>query len=101
MKAMQKLNTFKLVEGQFTPSDSINILFALFNSKINFHQLESFKIQERNSNNKNFLQHENRIVELKEAYLLMKAMIKEASDDNMDLQIHGNIKIKAIKRDSK
>ena len=95
---MSKIITFKLVEGQFTPSDSINILFALFNSKINFHQLESYKIQERNSNNKGFLQYENRIVELKESYLLMKAMIKQDSEKNMNFQIHGKIKIKSEKQ---
>ena len=98
---MSKISTFKLVEGQFKPSDSINILFTLFNSKINFHQLESFRIQERNINNKSFLQHENRIVELKEAYLLMQTIAKKASDENMDLEIQGNLKIKAIKRDRK
>ncbi len=96
---MKKIvTTYKLIEGQFTPSDSINILFALFNSKIKFHQLESFKIQERNINNKSFIQHENRIVELNESYLLLKSMVKMASDKNMDLEIHGNIEIKPIKK---
>ena len=41
---MKKIEKYKLIEGQFSPSDSINILFALFNSKINFHQLEAFRI---------------------------------------------------------
>ena len=96
---MKKIvTTYKLIEGQFTPSDSINILFALFNSKIKFHQLESFKIQERNINNKSFIQHENRIVELNESYLLLKSMVKMVSDKNMDLEIHGNIEIKPIKK---
>jgi hypothetical protein len=95
---MGKVQKYKLVEGQFSPSDSINILFALFNSKINFHQLESFRIQESSSLNNGFNQHEQRAVELKEAYLLMKAIVKNASEHNMDLEIHGNIEIKPIKR---
>ena len=95
---MGKVQKYKLVEGQFSPSDSINILFALFNSKINFHQLESFRIQESSSLNNGFNQHEQRAVELKEAYLLMKAIVNNASKENMDLEIHGNIEIKPIKR---
>lgn len=95
---MDNLKQYKLVEGQFSPSDSINVLFALFNSKINFHQLESFRIQETNSLNNGFNQHEQRAVELKEAYLLMKAIVNNASEENMDLEIHGSIEIKPIKR---
>lgn len=95
---MNKIQNYKLIEGQFSPSDSINMLFALFNSKINFHQLESFRIQETNSLNNGFNQHEQRAVELKEAYLLMKAIVNNASEENMDLEIHGSIEIKPIKR---
>jgi len=97
---MSKLQNYKLVEGQFSPSDSINILFSLFNSKINFHQLESFRMQEKNGLNNNFNQHEQRAIELKEAYLLMKAIVNNASENNMDLEIHGNIEIVPVERKS-
>lgn len=95
---MSKVQNYKLVEGKFSPSDATNILFSLFNSKINFHQLESFRAQELNSSNNEVSQHEQRAVELKEAYLLMKAVVNNASKNNMDLEIHGNIEIKAVKR---
>jgi hypothetical protein len=98
---MKKIEKYKLIEGQFSPSDSINILFALFNSKINFHQLESFRIQETNHNSRLSSQHEQRAIELKEAYLLMKSIVKLASDNNMDLEIHGNIDIVPVKRKTK
>jgi hypothetical protein len=97
---MKKVQKYKLVEGQFTPSDSINILFALFNSKINFHQLESFRIQETSGLKNRVNHHEQRALELKEAYLLMKAIVNNASENNMDLEIHGSIEIKPIKRNN-
>lgn len=95
---MNKTQKYKLIEGQFSPSDSINILFALFNSKINFHQLEAFRINETNNNISMSVQHEQRALELKEAYLLIKSIVNNASDNNMDLEIHGDIRIKQIKR---
>ena len=95
---MSKVQNYKLVEGQFSPSDATNILFTLFNSKINFHQLESFRIQERNFKNRDNIKHEERVEELKEAYKVLKALINEASDENMDLEIHGTIMLKPVVR---
>ncbi len=97
---MKKIEKYKLIEGQFSPSDSINILFALFNSKVNFHQLESFRIQETSNNSRLSSQHEQRALELKEAYLLMKSIINKASEKNMDLEIHGNIEIVPVERNN-
>ena len=95
---MSSVKNYKLVEGQFSPSDATNILFALFNSKINFHQLESFRIQEKNFKNRDSIKHEERVEELKEAYKFFKTLINEASDENMDLEIHGTIILKPVVR---
>ena len=95
---MSKAQNYKLIEGQFSPSDATNILFALFNSKINFHQLESFRIQERNFKNRDNIKHEERVEELKEAYKFLKTLINEASNDNMDLEIHGTITLIPVVR---
>ncbi len=98
---MTESEKYKLIEGQFSPSDSINILFALFNSKINFHQLESFRLQELSGSYNRFNQHEQRALELKESYLLMKAIVNNASNNNLDLEINGSIEIKPIVREAK
>lgn len=95
---MSKVQSYKLIEGQFSPSDATNILFALFNSKINFHQLESFRIQEKNYVNRESIRHEERVQELKEAYKYLKNIVNEASNEDMDLEIHGTIIMKAVKR---
>lgn len=36
---------FKLIDGQFSPDEAKNILMSLFNNKIDYHQLESFRNQ--------------------------------------------------------
>jgi hypothetical protein len=95
---MSNVQNYKLVEGQFSPSDATNILFALFNSKINFHQLESFRIQEQNFSNRDCIKHDQRAVELRDAYLFLKSIINSASDDSMDLEIHGTIIMQPVKR---
>lgn len=98
---MSKSQNFKLIEGRFSPLDATNILFTLFNSKINFHQLESLRIQERNSKDKDYVKHETRVIQLKQAHDLLKKVITNASDKNMDLEIHGTIILKPVERISK
>jgi hypothetical protein len=93
---MKKSNEHQLVDGQFSPSEAINILYALFDSKIKFHQLESFRILEKNSGNVEH--HEKRILELNKAYASVKDIIRNASNDNMNLEIHCGIEIFPVKR---
>lgn len=95
---MDKIQNYKLVEGQFSPSDATNILFSLFNSKINFHVLESYRIQENNYKNRSHIKHDERAAQLREAYAFMKSIITDASNNNMDLEIHGTIIIKPVIR---
>jgi hypothetical protein len=44
---MSNLQKLKLIEGQFSPKDSREILMNIFSSKIQFHQLKNFGSQER------------------------------------------------------
>ena len=91
---MGKSKEYQLISGQFKPSDSINILYALFDSKIKFHQLESFRIQEKNSGNTEF--HEKRIGELNKTYAAVKEVIRKASNANKNLEIKCNIEISTV-----
>lgn len=93
---MKKTHLYKLIQGKFKPSDSINILYALFDSKIKFHQLESFRIQERNSGNVEH--HEKRIAELKASYKEVKELISKASQEDMQLDINCDINITLCKK---
>ena len=60
--------------------------------------MESFRIQEQNFKNRDYIKHEERVVELKDAYLFLKSLINEASNENKDLEIHGTIIMKPVVR---
>ena len=44
---MKNHETFTLIEGEFLPKDSREILFSVFKSKIRFHRMNNFSFQER------------------------------------------------------
>lgn len=88
---MEKEYEFKLIEGQFSPSEAGKVLFALVNSKINFHNLEIFSNQIR-------FDDENphskiRIKNLLDASEYIKELIKEASSKDLELKIDSVIQI--------
>ena len=88
---MEKEYQFKLVEGQFAPSEAGKVLFSLINSKINYHNLEIFSNQIR-------FDDENphskiRIKTLSDAAEYIKELIKEGSLKDMELKIDGVIQI--------
>jgi hypothetical protein len=88
---MEKEYQFKLVEGQFTPSEAGKVLFSLINNKINYHNLEKFSNQirfdEENPHSK------IRLETLSAASNYIKDLINEASLKNMELKIEGVIQI--------
>jgi hypothetical protein len=88
---MEKEYQFKLVEGQFAPSEAGKVLFSLINSKINYHNLEIFSNQirfdEENPHSK------IRIKTLSDASEYIKELIKEGSVQDMELKIDGVIQI--------
>ncbi|MFE3870969.1 hypothetical protein ACFX5F_07005 [Flavobacterium sp. ZS1P70] len=88
---MEKEYQFKLIEGQFAPSEAGKVLFSLINSKINYHNLEIFSNQirfdEENPHSK------IRIKTLSDAAEYIKELIKEGSLKDMDLKIDGVIQI--------
>lgn len=88
---MENEYQFKLVEGQFSPSEAGKVLFSLINSKINYHNLEIFSNQIR-------FDDENphskiRIKTLSDAAEYVKELIKEGSLKDMELKIDGVIQI--------
>lgn len=88
---MEKEYQFKLIEGQFAPSEAGKVLFSLINSKINYHNLEIFSNQirfdEENPHSK------IRIKTLSDASEYIKELIKEGSLQDMELKIDGVIQI--------
>ena len=91
---MENKNTYKLIDGEFEPSEARSILFALVNSKINFHSLESFGITIRSSGDTSF--HDLRVKELTKTNSDIKRLIDYAAENKLRLRIDGNIDIKLI-----
>ena len=87
----QDEHEFKLIDGQFHPNDAMNILMSLFNSKIEYHQLESFSNQIRSGSDVSSSQ--NRIQSLRDSVENMKTILKEADLNGKQLKIEGLIQI--------
>ncbi len=91
---METMHSFKLIDGQFTSSEARSVLFALVNSKINFHSMESFGIRERTSGDTSF--HEKRIKELSQTNVDIRKMLDYAEENKFQLRIDGAIEIKLL-----
>ncbi|MBL7911397.1 MAG: hypothetical protein JNJ41_10115 [Bacteroidia bacterium] len=91
---MEKKQDFKLIDGQFNPSDARTILLTLINSKIQFHKLESFGITVRSSGD--ISMHEKRIRELSKVNEDIKKLLNYAVENNMKLKVNSTIQIELI-----
>lgn len=85
---------FKLIDGQFYPKDAKNVLLSLFNTKIDYHQLESFSNEIRGGSGVSSSQ--KRIQSLKNSIENIKSLIKEAELNGKQLKIEGLIQITFI-----
>ncbi len=91
---MEAKHDFKLIDGTFTPSEARNILFALVNSKISFHSMESFGITVRTSGDTSF--HEKRIKELSQMTAEIRKVLHYTEKNNLRLRIDGIIEIELV-----
>jgi hypothetical protein len=90
--------SYKLVEGIFNCTDGTEVLFSLINSKIKFHDLQSFGKMERSEID---IHHsDKRSKELKKILKEIRALIAIAEKEGMDLSIKSNIEISFIKSGS-
>lgn len=87
--------TINLIEGKFTPSEASDIINAMLDKKINFHNIQTLRINEGDHNDP--CQHDNeRLKEL----LIEKARLKDITSEirmqGKRLQIDAIINIKVI-----
>jgi len=88
---MVKTNNYKLIEGDFDPNDAAKILFALVNSKINFHSMESFSNHVRFGTK--LKSQEKRIKELQQVNNKIKRLVDDANKKNKKMRITSFINI--------
>jgi hypothetical protein len=87
----QSSHEFKLIDGQFHPNEAKNMLMSLFNSKIEYHQLESFSNHIRLGSDSSFSQ--KRIHALTQSIESINDIIQEAIETGKQLKIEGLIQI--------
>jgi hypothetical protein len=87
----ENVNEFKLIEGDFDPNEAAKILFALVNSKINYHSMDAFSNHVRHGTNR--LSQENRIKELSEVNVGVKKLAEFANSNNKKMRIKAVIEI--------
>lgn len=93
-KPDNNLNAYPLIEGMFSPDDASTVLFALINSKISFHQLESFGLQIRSGISS--AHSEQRIKTLAQMKRDIKQVLELARENGQVLEIHSEIRITAV-----
>lgn len=87
-------NTFKLIDGNYTPGDAKEVLLALISSKIHFNQMAAFGLQERQ--NADVTHHYKRVSELREVKDAVLDIIEKAAAQGFDLSIKGNFHIDLV-----
>lgn len=92
---MKKKHSLKLIEGQFTPSETRNVLNDLISSKIRYHNLEAFSIKERFNGDVSYS--EKRVGELREVARQIEEIVHYTSEKGLNLIIESSIKIRFVK----
>lgn len=89
---MKIKNDYTLINGTFKPEGAAKVLFALINSKINYHNLEAFSNRERFGSD--ITRAEKRIKELQVMNRQIKSAIDYAIKHNKEIEVNGIINIK-------
>ena len=83
--------TTKLINGSFEPENAGKILFALINSKINYHNLETLTVRvQQGLNDEKSLK---RIEELNNSQAEIMKILEEAKKNNKLLKVSSTITI--------
>ena len=86
----------RLVDGEFTPDETRDVVKSLLDEKINFHKLQRLALWEGDINaNASFpIQ---RIAELEHEKEILKEFLKIAGKEGAMLKITGNLKLELIR----
>ena len=85
----------KLVDGEFTPAEALDILNNLIGQKINYHKIKKLQHWEQN-HNINEKPYTNRIFELEQEKKAVNAFLSEIMEDDIKLNISGVLKISVV-----
>jgi len=92
---MENNQDFRLIDGSFSAEDAEQVLTALINYKIDYHNREDFSNHIRF--NKNIEHSKKRIEELTETRNLIKKLIANSKSEDVKFKIKSNISIEIEK----
>lgn len=94
-EVLVKEKLVKLVDGEFTPDQAMEILRALINQKINYHKIENQQNWERNHNldSEPFFK---RIQELEEEKKAINQYISNLKKEGKTIEIKGVLTVKPV-----
>jgi hypothetical protein len=87
------MQTFKLIDGNYTKEEATEILMNLFSSKINFHELKQFSSIEKYGEANEYTQ--KRIMELTESRESIRNILSSDSN-NIQFRIHSTVNIEIL-----
>ncbi len=92
--SMKTDQSFKLIKGEFTAEEAAEIVYELFNKKINFHETKSLsQFLTQGQKKPETLE---RIQELKKQLNEAKIFIEQAKRENKSLRLDSTILIEVI-----
>ena len=89
-----ELETFDLIKGDFSVSEATEIIDELFQTKIRFHELKNFGIQERFGETDPHT--DQRIDELKSHKEKALALILQAKNTGQNLKVNSTVSIELV-----
>ncbi len=93
-KPMKATQRFQLIDGTFTASEGRQLLLALVQSKIDFHDRERLSSQERFGTDPTHSQ--RRLVELRKLHETLRGFCQEAGENEDRIRVNGWIEITAV-----
>lgn len=90
---MEQAQTFKLIEGQYTPAEAREVLLALVNSKINFNHMAAFGLEERGGKAEH---HRKRVAELKDVRAMVSHLLERAQEQGCHIEVAGSFTINLV-----
>lgn len=95
LQPKEALQSIKLIEGTFTPSEANDILTSIVDKKINFHKIQRLKIFEGNHNDP-CVHDSDRLNELIASKERLVEIVREVKSQGRKLKIHSNIHIEIV-----
>jgi len=95
MVATEVIHKVQLIEGDFTPSESLDVINSLLREKINFHKIHRLQMCEGNAESNTSLD-DSRVSQLMKEIEDFKSIYQEAKASKKNVRINSIIEIELI-----